>query len=175
MRKLKLAIILPIIQVLVATVLLLQADRTRGPGGVDYHFFPPAWLICKGLNAPAMLLLVPFGGTWYFVPPIPIVGRALFLISVAAVWYFVGRVLDERRAPSQAREHRVAITLILRFLLLVAGGILFYGGWNEFGAPISTLVGLLLTFIWALSLIVFSSVSLLRLLRDRHRHRPPPS
>ena len=46
-----------------------------------------------------MLLLVPFGGTWYFVPPILIVGRALFLISVAIVWYFVGRLLDQRRAP----------------------------------------------------------------------------
>jgi len=95
MRKLKFAIVLPLIQVLVAVVLLLQADRTHGPGGVDYHYFPPAWLICKGLNAPAMLLLVPFGGTWYFVPQIPIVGRALFLISVAIVWYFVGRLLDQ--------------------------------------------------------------------------------
>ena len=115
MRKLKLAIVLPIIQVLVALFLLLQADRTHGPGGVDYHYFPPAWLICKGLNAPAMLLLIPFGGTWYFVPPIPMVGRALFLISVAIVWYFVGRLLDQRRAPSRAREHRVATTLLLQF------------------------------------------------------------
>jgi hypothetical protein len=174
MRKLKLAMILPIIQVLVASFLLLQADRTQIPRGLDYYCHPAAWLICKGLNAPAMLLLVPFGGTWYFVPPIPVVGRALFLISVAAVWYFVGRVLDDRRAPSHAREHRVAITLIPRFLLLVAGGILFYGGWNEFGAPISTLVGLLLTFIWALSLIFFSSVSLFKVLRGRHRDRPQP-
>src|SRR5271170_557050 len=153
MRKLKLAIVLPLIQVLVAVVLLLQADRTHGPGGVDYHYFPPAWLICKGLNAPAMLLLVPFGGTWYFVPQIPIVGRALFLISVAIVWYFVGRLLDQRRAPSRAREHRVATTLLLQFLLLVVGGILFYSGLNELGGPISTVVGVLLTFIWAVSLI----------------------
>jgi hypothetical protein len=169
MRKLTRAIVLPLAQVFVAVVLLLQADRTHGPGGVDYHYFPPAWLICKGLNAPAMLLLVPFGGTWYFVPPIPIVGRALFLISVAIVWYFVGRLLDQRRAPSRAREHRVAITLLLQFLLLAAGGILFYGGLNELGGPISTVVGVLLTFIWAISLMCFSSVSLLRVVRDRHR------
>jgi hypothetical protein len=175
MRKLKLAIILPITQVLVASFLLLKAERTQIPPGLDYYYHPAAWLICKGLNAPAMLLLVPFGGTWYFVPPIPIVGRALFLISVATVWYFVGRVLDQRRAPSQAREHRVATTLLLRFLLLVAGGILFYFGWNELGAPISTVLGVLLTFVWALSLIFFPSVSLLRVLRGRHRHRPPPS
>jgi hypothetical protein len=169
MRKLKLAIFLPIIQVLVAVVLLLKADRTIGPGGVDYYFFPPAWLICKGLNAPAMLLLVPFGRSWYFVPQIPIVGRALFLISVAVVWYFVGRALDQRRAPSRAREHRVATTLLLQFLLLVAGGILIYSGLNELRKPISTVVGVLLTFIWAVSLICFSSVSLLRMVRDRHR------
>ncbi len=169
MRKLKLAIFLPIIQVLVAVVLLLQADRTHGPGGVDYHYFPPAWLICKGLNAPAMLLLVPFGGTWYFVPPILIVGRALFLISVAIVWYFVGRLLDQRRAPSRAREHRIRTTLLLHFLLLVAGGVLFYEGFNELGAPISTVAGVLLTFAWATSLIFFSSVSLWRVIRDRHR------
>jgi hypothetical protein len=174
MRKLKLPIILPIIQVLVAVVLLLQADRTHGPGAWIITF-PPAWLICKGLNAPAMLLLVPFGGTWYFVPQIRIVGRALFLVSVAIVWYFVGRVLDQRRAPSRAREHRVATTLLLQFLLLVAGGILFYSGLNELGVPISTVVGVLPTFVWALSLIFFSSVSLLRVLRGRHRHRSQPS
>ena len=105
MRKLKLAIILPIIQVLVAVVLLLQADRTHGPGGLDYHYFPPAWLICKGLNAPAMLLLVPFGGTWYFVPQIPIVGRSLFLISVMIVWYFVGRWPGKSGARAPHRNH----------------------------------------------------------------------
>ena len=173
MRKLKLAIVLPIIQVVVASSLLLQADRTQVPRGLDYYYHPAAWLICKGLNAPALLLLVPFGGTWYFVPPIPIVGRALFLISVAIVWYFVGRLLDQRRAPSRARERRLATTLV-QSLFLVAGVILFYNGLNELGVPISTVVGALLTFIWALSLIFFSSVSLLRVLHGRHRHRPQP-
>jgi len=169
MRKLKLAVVLPIIQVLVAIVLLLRAERTPVPAGLDYYYHPRAWLICKGLNAPAMLLLIPFGGTWYFVPPIPIVGRALFLISVAIVWYFVGRLLDRRRAPIRAREHRIPTTLLLQFLLLVAGGILFDGGLNELKAPITTGAGAVLTFVWAVSLIFFSSTSLLRALRGRHQ------
>lgn len=70
MYKLRFAVALPILQTLVALILLLWADRTPTPRNVEFFYHPAAWLICKGLNAPAMLLLIPLGGTWYFVPPI---------------------------------------------------------------------------------------------------------
>ena len=143
MRKLKFAIVLPITQVLIALILLLWADRTPVPPKLDYYYLPPAWLICKGLNAPAMLLLVPFGGDWYFVPSMPIVGRGLFLMFVAVVWYLVGRALD--RGPRPAGERRMVTVLMVQSLVLTAGGLLLYSGWNELSGPITTTVGAFLT------------------------------
>jgi hypothetical protein len=169
-RKLKFAIVLPITQLLIASTLLLWADRTYVPP----PNFPLAWLICKGLNAPAILLLVPFGGTWYFLPPMPFVGRALFLMSVALIWYPVGRVLDQRKAAKRARERRVTV-LVVQSLLLTAGGLLFYFGWNELRGSLLTdvgafpstwsvsLMGTFFTLTWSVSLIFLSGRALARM------------
>lgn len=40
MRKLRLAVALPILQILVALVLLLWADRTPIPRNVDFYYHP---------------------------------------------------------------------------------------------------------------------------------------
>jgi hypothetical protein len=169
MRKLKFAIVLPIAQVLIASILLLWADRTPVPPHLDYYYHPPAWLICKGLNAPAMLLLVPFGGNWYFLPSMPIVGRGLFLIFVAVVWSLVGRTVDQREAPRPAGERRMVTVLAVQFLVLAAGGLLFYSGWNELSGPITTAVGAFLTLTWSVSLIFLSGRELVRMIRGLAR------
>jgi hypothetical protein len=152
---------LPITQVLIAWVLLLWADQTPVPP----PNFPPAWLICKTLNAPAMLLMTAFGGNWYFVPPVPFVGRGLFLMSVAAVWYLVGRALDQRKAPRPARERPVATRLVVQSLFLTVGGLLFYLGWNELSRPITITLGAFLTLAWSVSLLFFSGRALVRMIR----------
>jgi hypothetical protein len=166
MRKLKLAIILPIMQVLVAAALLVWADRTPSPPGIDYAYHPPAWLICKGLNAPVMLLLAPFGGNWYNVPSVPFFGRGLFLIFVAAIWYLVGRALDQRKAPNPPPgERRSATILGVQALFLTTGGFLFYAGWNELSGPVTTNIGAFLTLTWSVSLIFLSGRTLVRMTR----------
>jgi hypothetical protein len=164
MRKLRFALVLPITQVVIALILLLWADRTPVPPHLDYSYHPPAWLICKGLNAPVMLLLVPFGGDWYFVPSRPIVGRGLFLIFVAVVWYLVGRAVDQREAPRPARVRRMVTVLVVRSFVLAAGGLLFYSGWNELSGPITTAVGAFLTLTWSASLIFLSGRALVRMI-----------
>lgn len=68
MRKLKLAIVLPIAQILIASILLLLADRAA----ISPPNFSDAWLLCRSLNAPVMVLMLPFGGNWNFVPQIPL-------------------------------------------------------------------------------------------------------
>jgi hypothetical protein len=172
-RKLKLAVVLPILQVLIASILLLLADRTPVPSGLDYYYHPTAWLACKGLNAPAILLLVPLGGTWYFVPPIRIVGRGLFLVSVVVVWYFVGRALDKQQAPGPVRGRHMARVVVMQLLLLVTGAFLLLGGLHELGDPIPSAVGVVFTLAWAASLIFISGRTLLRVIRDAHRATRP--
>jgi hypothetical protein len=173
MRKLRLAIALPITQVLIASILLLWSDRTP----VSPPNFAPAWLICKGMNAPAMLLMTVFGGNWYFVPSMPFVGRGLFLMSVATVWYLVGRALDQRENPRPVRKRRVATVLVVQSLILGVGALLFYAGWNELSGSFNTavrafpltwsvsLMGTLLTLTWSVSLILLSGRALVRTIR----------
>jgi hypothetical protein len=167
MRKLKLAIVLPIGQVLIASILLLWADRTPVPRYWNYPYHPAAWLICKDLNAPAMLLLIPFGGNWYNLPlqSVPIVSRGLFLMSVAGIWYLVGRALDQREAPRPVRKRQAATVLVVHSLSLVLGGLLFYAGWDELSGPNAVTIGPFLAMAWAVSLIFLSGRSLVRMIR----------
>jgi hypothetical protein len=179
MRKLKLAAVLPIIQVVVASLLLLWADRAaiRPPN------FSAAWLLCRSLNAPVMLLMILFGGNWNFVPQIPFVGRGLFLISVGFVWYLVGRALD-RRGAKPAREPRVVTVLAAQSLVLVAGVLLLLIAWRDVSypetsfrgafldvvrtvgaTPVLGLIGTFLTLAWSVSLIFLSVRTFVRLIR----------
>jgi hypothetical protein len=158
MRTWKLAIVLPVAQVLIAWILLVWADRTPVPPGLDYMYHPPAWLVCKGLNAPVMLLLFPFGGNWYNAPPVPVVGRGLFLISVAVVWYLVGRATDRRGSPKPAGERGLATILAVQSLLVAVGGVLFYAGRNEMGGSITGFVRAFLTLSWPLRLVALGPV-----------------
>jgi hypothetical protein len=182
MRTLKLALILPVAQVLIAWILLAWADRTPVPPGLDYMYHPPAWLVCKGLNAPVMLLLFPVGGNWYNAPTVPIVGRGLFLVFVAVIWNLVGRALDRRGHQKPGGEQTLATVLSVHSLILVVGAVLFYAGLNEMGGSIGgfvwtflhvpwplRLVGLgpFFTLIWSVSLIFLSSRTLLRTLKRR--------
>jgi hypothetical protein len=179
MRKLKLAIVLPIIQVLVASILLLWADRAA----ILPPNFSVAWLLCRSLNAPVMLLMSLFGGNWYFVPEIPFVGRGLFLMSVAALWYLVGRALD-RRGATPAREPRLITVLAVQSLVLVAGVLLLLIAWRDVSypetsfrgafldvvrivgaTPVLGLIGTFLTLAWSVSLIFLAGRTIVRLIR----------
>jgi hypothetical protein len=181
MRKLKFAIVLPIAQILIASVLLLWADRTPIPP----PNFPVAWFLCRALNAPVMLLMIPLGGNWNFVPQIPFIGRSLFLTSVGVVWYLVGRALD-RRGAKPAREPRVVTVLAAQSLLLVAGILLLLIAWRDVSypetsfrgafldvvrtvgaTPVLGLIGTFLTLAWSVSLIFLSCRTFVRLIRRR--------
>jgi hypothetical protein len=175
MRKLKLAIVLPIIQVLLASILLLWAYRTPTP-----LYYPTlAWFFCRLLNAPVVVLM----GSWDSLPEIPFVGRGVFLISVGLFWHLVGRLLD-RRGAKPPREPRVITVLAAQSLGLVAGVILLSIAWRDvrdpqasfWGAylyvvqnvaatPVLGLIGIFLTLAWSVSLIFFSGRSLVRMIR----------
>lgn len=119
-----------------------------------------------------MLLLIPFGGTWFFVPPIETfgLGRGLFLAAVGVVWYFVGRAIDLRRVPGP-RKAPGRQMLVVHSILLAAGAFLFCFGFLEFTHPpaIPTRIGALLSMTWAVGLVLMSIRFLWQVFRGRHR------
>ncbi len=181
MRKLKLAIVLPIVQVLLASILLLWDDRTPARPYLYYPTVP--WFFCRLLNAPVVVLMFLFGGNWNSLPETPFVGRGIFLISVGFFWHLVGRTLD-RRGAKPTREPRVVTVLVAQSLVLVAGVILSSIAWQDvrdpqasfWGAfryviqnlaatPVLGLIGTFLTLAWSVSLIFFSVKALMKLIR----------
>jgi len=179
MGKLKLAIVLPIAQILIASILLLWADRAPYPP----LSFPAGWFFCRLLNAPVVVLMFLFGGNWNYLPEIPFVGRGIFLISVGLFWYLVGRLLD-RRGAKPAKEPRVVTVVATQSVVLVAGVLLLLIAWRDVSypetsfrrafldvvrivgaTPVLGLIGTFLTLAWSFGLIFFSGRSLVRIIR----------
>lgn len=181
MRKLKFAVVLPIIQILIASILLLWADRAPYPR----LSFPAGWFFCRLLNAPVVVLMFPFGGNWNYLPEIPFAGRGIFLMSVGGFWYLVGRMLD-RRGAKPVREPSLITVLATQSLVLVAGVLLLLIAWRDVSypetsfrgafldvvrivgaTPILGLIGTFLTLAWSISLIFLSARKLVRMVRRR--------
>jgi len=168
MHKLRLAIVLPIIQVVIAAILLRLGKRP--PVAM---FVPTAQRINWGLNAPALLFrAVPVfvagrepASTW---PSRSVLGfdvsDLFFLVGVIVVWFLVGRALDRRRTSKTAGGHRSATALVAHPLLLALAGLLFYLGLLERRSYLD-LVRTLLMWIWSASLIFVSIRGLVRVLR----------
>jgi hypothetical protein len=172
MRKLRFAALLPVLQVTLAAILLQWA------GPPDSYWSEPM-LICRGLNAPALLFMAPT--MW---PPISELARGrvlgisisdiFFLVGVLVVWYLVGRALD-RRLDSQRRDGPGPLTaLIAHLMTLAVGGILLYVALHDFQYPNFDNLGhrperAILTLAWSISLILISVRGLLRVIRSRVR------
>jgi hypothetical protein len=155
---------LPIIQLAVAAILLRSEY-----GQIGY-----------GLNAPALLFkfLDPNGwGPTFGRLPQSILGfhtdDCFFLIGVIVVWYFVGRVLDGQRISKTSRVRGGATVLIVLFLLLALGVLIFpFALLDLLGPEHFRNVGHLhesglLALIWSISLICASIRGFLMAMRHR--------
>ena len=159
MRKLKLAVALPVVQAILAATLLYVAGPLRGPPVAT------ARLICMGLNAPAVFFSFLGLGTVFGID-----GSDLsFLVGVIVVWYLVGRALDRRWVP-RTIEESVMVPAVARGFLLAMGGLLLYIGLFDFQDP--TFDNLshrpergILTVLWSCSLIFLSGRALVRMIR----------
>lgn len=164
MRKLKLAVILPIVQFVIASVLLHLAER---PPVALYD--PTELMICRGLNAPALLFRVwwPPPPRWYPRSLLGVNGSEVpFLLGVIVVRHLVGRALDQQHPPNSLRRHTSAAALLVHVPLLALGGILFYAGLLYSESSLHR-VGAVLTWIWAASLVLVSVRGLARAVRMR--------
>jgi hypothetical protein len=126
MRKLRLAVILPVGQVIIALALFEWGERQWVGKGL---FVPTGRLLCFALNAPALLFLklldlfpdwnAPRICGFYF-------DEIFFLPGVAVLWYLIGRALDRRRTPHTQPQGRRTIPKALFNLFLVVYGIYFF-------------------------------------------------
>lgn len=170
MRKLRLAALLPIFQVVLAAILLQWAVPP------NFYWSEPV-LICQGLNAPALLFVALT--RW---PPIAELagGRVrgtsindiFFLLGVVVVWYFVGRALDRKRGSRQQKQSGAPKSVAAYLVILAAAGILLYlalldfqnpnfDSWHHFPERA------VLTLAWSTTLAFISARGLLTIIRSR--------
>jgi hypothetical protein len=167
MNRVRLAWILPVLQLCVATGLLIWGSTVPRPR-VDTLWVPTATMICYGINAPAILFRVfvfPFYLAQYDLPRLFGLGldRFLFLVEVVIVWFLVGRGLGNLRL----RGGRVTLPTLgnlLHNLLLIALGVLLFllglvpvRGMN-FNNPAGALAEGSLFILWSLCLVVTAMV-----------------
>ncbi len=136
MPRLKLALVLPIVQVGITAILTQWADRvswillgsSRAPGPlVHLHLFViELRVIWRGVNAPAF----PLGQLVWVLPSYRILGFGVddlfYLVGVLILWYLIGRKLDRRRIVIPAAESRTTITKILSLLFTLALGMYLF-------------------------------------------------
>jgi hypothetical protein len=139
-RKLRFALVLPIVQVAITAVLGVWADRvdwillsntSRAPGSfvhLDLAIIEGR-LIWRGINAPTYPLclagssnrqLLGFG-----------VDEILYLAAVVLLWYWVGRFFDRRRGVEATSDGIKKVKPVYYFFLLAWGNfLLLVSLWN---------------------------------------------
>lgn len=172
MRQIRLRLVLPIIAVLFAGILFELGRRETGPPGLDL-FAPTANMFCYGVNAPAVLLTIPYNllVQWYVDRQVimPWFNWRLlgffssdwvFFLAVALTWFLVGRELDRYRYSKSVPSARFGIrNLLVSALLTSAGLYLAYAAvfeiWGQPGNnPLGNKVEAILFLTWSLLLLI---------------------
>ncbi len=194
MRRVRFAVVLPFVQVFIATILLVWTDLVIPIVYRNWWRFPRREVfidegviatntISHGINAPALL----FRGLALSLrlQGHPVWGVGLedvfYLAGVVVLWCLVGRTLDRRRfriisSPSSMSKGRVWFNLLLVFwgtLLFVGCFTSFYELTRASGVNIHTFYfnsniwALAFILVWALILLIFPSLNLAHWIRSR--------
>jgi len=195
MRKLRFAVVLPILQVVVTTVLLVWTNRALSVVYPNPWRFPrrEAYIatcvimvntILHGINAPALLLkgfarALPTQGLsiWGIG-----VGDVFYLAGIAVLWYLVGRTLDRRTFPKEPSNFRMTTGRAWFNLLLATWGVLLlvvsffslHDLTQATGVNIHTFYlnwnvwAIALAVVWSLILFIFPGLKLARWIRGKH-------
>jgi len=167
MHKLRLALVLPVVQCIGAAFLLRWGYNDR------IYDTPPAHLICRGLNAPALLFRfmnpIALGEKYDWLPRSMLgfdTSDLFFLVGVVVVWYLVGHALDHRQTVTGAKRRSLATALIVNVVLIVLGVLFLLGAQYAFARqlvyyPYSHIRAVLLL-AWGLGLTFFSIRGLIR-------------
>jgi hypothetical protein len=179
LRKLRLSLLLPIVQSVITAVLTIWADRVDWlllGGGTR---FPPPFVrlhllvidlrrIWRGINSPTFPLNLS-GLSEFRILGLG-VGEILYLAAVVLLWYWVGRFFDRRRgleiAPVQTAQWRKAVLAVLTLgggvFLFIIGILLIPEAFPvtfAFGRIVrpTMLIADGLHFLWSLILVVFAT------------------
>jgi hypothetical protein len=180
MRKLKLAIVLPVLQCGLEGILWYWGRHARPSVPVYEHIMvPSATVISSGLNAPATFfawsLYMLLDWLWDIAWPQRTVGppgsQLVFLLCVAGCWYLIGRWLDGRAAgKDQLRPRRFTTRgLLFRLLLLGTGVFFLLFSFHWVISYFSETIARALLQTWAVFLIGVPGVALTRWLRQLGR------
>lgn len=164
MRKLKLAIFLPVLQCVLEGILWYWGRHAQ-PSVPVYEgiLASSATLISFGLNAPAELLALLvyslMGSLWNVARQQQTAGRPgfefVFLLCVFGCWYLIGRWLDRRASGEDQDSHgRFTITgLVLQVPLLGAGIFFLLLSFHWLISSLSEIIAKALLETWAAFLI----------------------
>jgi len=182
MRKIKVALFLPVFHFLLAVILLRWAVLyPAAPVPMDTPYVPITRLVCWGISAPAERLrilsfLVPnridqklLHATGFYSDTL------IFLVGVVILWYLIGRAIDFHWfAKNPARTNSALRNTLLNWLMLVCGIYLFIVSVVNFNDPLrhpkdANLVGnvveALLFFAWSIVLMFLPARRLLDAIR----------
>jgi hypothetical protein len=178
LRKLRLAVVLPLIQALLQSGLWYW-ERHSEPTVFVYEQIgvPAARLIGLSLNAPAAV----FAFAIYFAVDGPdwisdTGFQLLYLVCILAFWFLVGSWLDRRssranQASSLLVKHLTIGRLALR-ALMVAMGVFFLLYAVHLNAPaLGERISRVLLLVWSILLLVIPGVAFIRWLRKSPSRR----
>ena len=176
LRELRTAIVLPMVQTVVAVLLLqrgYQLRSTLGPHPSPFYV-PTVTQVCYGISAPAVFLRFATFLLGAKLTPPSIgnfdAGDLLFLLGVVLVWYLVGRAIDARHRGSTAKSsggklaaNSLLMVLGIALLCFGIGGALSDSTENLKGAAVQ--IGL--SVLWGCCLTVVSGARIVAALRSR--------
>ncbi len=185
MPKGRFALALPIVQVLIAGILIHFGREIPVPKDIDTPYSPAIFQVCKGINAPAQLFTLAlveviraFRADCGSSPTIlgTRLDEVLFFVNVFLLWFTCGWIIDQRRIrPRRPPVWGATIGVLFSLSVIVLGIFLFLVGvfpaWNprDF-QPGGRTMGLLFL-LWSVVLITSSVSRLVRLARVRNPER----
>lgn len=159
MRRLKLSLILPVSQFLLASVLLRLGHTATKAAGFDTLYVSTPTLICYGLNAPAVVLLK---SLLFWLPrqgqPVVLGFDSLelgLLIGIILQWYAVVWIVEQYSFTiGQVSRAQIIVSVIM----IATGSLLGYAGavtlrYQSFNNLVGQTIEIMLVLAWAASLV----------------------
>jgi hypothetical protein len=167
--KTKLAILLPIVQVLLTVVLTNWGEAIQLRFGLLNSHVGSVKYLCLALNGPGLV----FRYTEILISPIKgishglafLLDTVLYLLGVALLWYYVGRQIDRFVSGTPPYRWRIPVLGFLFYLFVILWGLkLFFLGNARFytsdsqnyHSPADTTNGVIFI-IWSMVLIIFGA------------------
>jgi hypothetical protein len=186
-KSLKLAYVLPAVQVIAAIVMLQWGDAISVRIGI-IEFMGGIRFLCYAINAPALVTrwleghYAPVRWMPEHVLPGPLhTDNILFLVCVYILWFLIGRSIDDhKKQHASLSGFKLATRLSLDALLLIWAVILFRQGWFTFNTIDDQFVRFsgwmidgAITMAWSVALTLLSALHILRSLIRACDFAPP--